>query len=135
MPMQRHAKSCSTPDEEKPHVSSAITTLQLLLGASQISLSTELLAELGTREEERASSNKNLAGRKEVCARSKEIPRVGGLCLLLLLPSSLTPGGSRRSRTYLALQLFIERDTGTFTNRQAEKKKIKIKKSLPFCTV
>lgn len=118
MPMQRHAKSCSTPDEEKPHVSSAITTLQLLLRASQISLSTELLAELGTREEERASSNKNLAGRKEVCARSKEIPRVGGLCLLL--PSSLTPGGSRRSRTYLALQLFIERDTGTFTNRQAE---------------
>lgn len=39
IPMQWCAKSCSMPDEEKTHVSYAITTLQLLLGVSQISLS------------------------------------------------------------------------------------------------
>jgi len=41
-----------------------------------------------TREEERASSNTNLHGRKKACACSKEIPCTGRLCILLLLLSS-----------------------------------------------
>lgn len=53
--------------------------LQLLLSVSQIKHSIYLLAEMEICEEERASSDKNLHERKEVCACSKEIPRMGGL--------------------------------------------------------